>query len=243
VFKRLLRRPGVQSTLGWSVAQYMRLIKATTRWEVRHDHRIAGIIAEREGVIALTWHSRFLMLTAAWERDFQLPYVMISRSRDGAIVAATCKALGVQTLRGSARKSGKAPGKMKGGDAAAARAVTAIKSGGCVVITPDGPRGPRQRLGDGPLRLARATGAPLMPCTFSVARRKQFDSWDIFVLPKPFGKGLILWGTPVSIPSWTTDEDLDAIRVSVETEMNALMAEADIELGHAAIEPAGEKIK
>ncbi|MEP3655321.1 MAG: lysophospholipid acyltransferase family protein [Litorimonas sp.] len=234
MFKRLLRRPGVQSFLGWCVAQYMRLIKATTRWEVRHDGRVAGIIAEREGVIALTWHSRFLMLTAAWEPDFQLPYVMISRSRDGAVVASTCKALGLQTLRGSARKTGKA----KGGDAAAAGAVTAIRSGGCVVITPDGPRGPRQRLGDGPLRLARATGAPLMPCTFAVARRKQFDSWDRFVLPKPFGKGLILWGTPVSIPPETSDADLENIRLSIETEMNTLMAEADVELGHIAVDPA-----
>jgi len=212
----------------------MRLIKATTRWEVRHDERVAGIIAEREGVIALTWHSRFLMLTAAWEPDFQMPYVMISRSRDGAVVAATCKALKLQTLRGSARKSGKT----KGGDAAAAGAVTALRSGGCVVITPDGPRGPRQRLGDGPLRLARATGAPLMPCTFSVARRKQFDSWDKFVLPKPFGKGLILWGTPVNVSADTADTELEAIRLSIETEMNALMSEADIELGHNPVEPA-----
>lgn len=239
MFKRLLRRPGVQSTLGWSVAQYMRLIKATTRWEVRHRERVSHILGSGDGVIALTWHSRFMMLTAAWKSDELDPYVMISRSRDGAVVAATCKALKLQTLRGSARKSGKA----KGGDAAAAEAVTAIRSGGCVVITPDGPRGPRQRLGDGPLRLARATGAPLMPCTFSIARRKQFDSWDKFVLPKPFGKGLILWGTPVAIPADTSDADLEAIRLGVETEMNALMAEADKELGHVPVEPALELSK
>lgn len=234
MFKRFLRRPAVQSFLGWCVAQYMRLIKATTRWEIRYPERVEDIIAGRKGVIALTWHSRFLMLTSAWKREYQLPYVMISRSRDGAVVAATCKALGLQTLRGSARKKGKA----KGGEEAAAGAVTAIKSGGCVVITPDGPRGPRQRLGDGPLRLARATGAPVMPCTFAVARRKQFDSWDKFVLPKPFGKGLIIWGTPVHIAKHISDGELDAIRLSIETEMNDLLAEADIALGHEAVSPA-----
>ena len=234
MFKRLLRRPGVQSTLGWSVAQYMRLVKRTTKWDIRHADRVSHILGSGDGVIALTWHSRFMMLTAAWKAKELDPYVMISRSRDGAVVAATCKALGLKTLRGSARKSGKA----KGGDAAAAGALTAIRSGGCVVITPDGPRGPRQRLGDGPLRLARATGAPIMPCTFSVARRKQFNSWDRFVLPKPFGKGLILWGTPVSVPGETSDEDLDAIRLRIETEMNALLSEADSELGHAPVEPA-----
>ena len=234
MFKRLLRRPGVQFTLGWSVAQYMRLVKRTTKWETRYADRVSHILGSGDGVIALTWHSRFMMLTAAWQADELDPYVMISRSRDGAVVAATCKALGLQTIRGSARKSGKS----KGGDAAAASALTAIRSGGCVVITPDGPRGPRQRLGGGPLRLARATGAPLMPCTFSITRRKQFNSWDRFVLPKPFGKGLILWGTPVSIPTETSDESLEAIRLNIETEMNALLAEADTELGHTVVDPA-----
>ena len=234
MFKRLLRRPSVQSTLGWSVAQYMRLIKRTTRWDIRHAERVSHILGSGNGVIALTWHSRFLMLTAAWEADELDPYVMISRSRDGAVVAGTCKALGLKTIRGSAKKRGKD----KGGDAAAAHAMTAVRSGGCVVITPDGPRGPRQRLGEGPLRLARATGAPLMPCTFAVARRKQFDSWDRFILPKLFGKGIILWGTPVAVAADTSDDELEEIRLSIETEMNALLAQGDSELGHAPVEPA-----
>lgn len=234
MFKRLLRRPAVQSGLGWGVAQYMRLIKRTTRWDMRYADRVSHILGSGTGVIALTWHSRFLMLTAAWKADELDPYVMISRSRDGAVVAGTCKALGLKTIRGSAPKKGK----YKGGDKAAAAAMTALRSGGCVVITPDGPRGPRQRLGEGPLRLARATGAPLMPCTFAVARRKAFDSWDRFILPKLFGKGLILWGTPVDVAPDTDDADLETIRMSIETEMNALLSEADIELGHRAVEPA-----
>ena len=212
----------------------MRLVKRTTRWKFRHADRVAHILGSGDGVIALTWHSRFLMLTAAWEADELDPYVMISRSRDGAVVAATCKALGLKTIRGSRPKKGK----NKGGDAAAAAALTAIRAGGCVVITPDGPRGPRQRLGEGPLRLARATGAEIMPCTFAVARRKEFNSWDRFILPKLFGKGLILWGTPVSVPAETSDADLDAIRLGIETEMNALLSEADTELGHITVEPA-----
>ena len=234
MFKRLLRRPAVQSGLGWSLAQYMRLIKRTTRWEVRDAERVSHILGSGDGVIALTWHSRFLMLTSAWKADELDPYVMISRSRDGAVVAGTCKALGLKTIRGSRKKKGKD----KGGDAAAAAAMTALRSGGCVVITPDGPRGPRQRLGDGPLRLARATGTPIMPCIFAASRRKQFDSWDRFILPKLFGKGLILWGTPVSVPAQTSDAELEDIRLSIETEMNELLSAADTELGHHAVEPA-----
>ena len=77
-----------------------------------------------------------------------------------------------------------------------------------------------------------------MPCTFAVARRKQFDSWDRFVLPKLFGKGLILWGTPTAVPAEISDAGLEAIRLKIETEMNALLSEADTELGHDAVDPA-----
>ena len=80
------------------MAQYMRLIKRTTRWEFRYTERVAHILGSGDGVIALTWHSRFLMLSAAWEADELDPYVMISRSRDGAVVAATCKALGLSLI-------------------------------------------------------------------------------------------------------------------------------------------------
>ena len=80
-----------------------------------------------------------------------------------------------------------------------------------------------------------------MPCTFAVARRKQFDSWDRFILPKLFGKGLIIWGTPVWIDKDLSDDDLEAIRISIETEMNNLLAEADSALGHTPIEPAPKK--
>ena len=80
-----------------------------------------------------------------------------------------------------------------------------------------------------------------MPCTFAVARRKQFDSWDRFILPKLFGKGLIIWGTPVCIDKDLSDDDLEAIRPSIETEMNNLLAEADRALGHTPIEPAPKK--
>ena len=239
MFKRLLRRPAIQSLLGWSVAQYMHAVRRTTRWEVRHADRVAGVFPGEEGVIALTWHSRFLMLTSAWSKDFQLPYVMISRSRDGAVVAATCKALGLQTLRGSAKKLGS--DKAKGGSRAALGAVEAIRAGGCVVITPDGPRGPRQRLGEGPVRLARASGAPLMPCTFAVQRRKIFDSWDRFVLPKLFGRGMIIWGTPVYVSKDADDGEIERVRLTIETEMNALLAEADTAMGHVPIAAAREQ--
>ncbi len=241
MFKRFMRSNVMKITIGWLVAAYMTLVKYTTRWDVQRAKQVENITGNGAGVIALVWHSRFMMLTAAWKKKFQLPYVLISRSRDGDIVAYTSHFLGLKTIRGSAKKV--PTHKAKGGAQAGRDIIGAIEQGGCIVVTPDGPRGPRQRLGDGPLRLARLTGAPLMPCTFAIQYRKQFNSWDKFVLPLPFGRGIIIWGTPVHIPQEADETTIEEIRHSIETEMNAFLAQADEALGHPAILPADVNTK
>ena len=55
--------------------------------------------------------------------------------------------------------------------------------------------------------------------------------------PLPFGKGKIIWGTPVTIKDTASDADIEDIRQNIESEMNKYLAEADYALGHALIEP------
>jgi len=236
VFKRFMRSAAIQKCLGFLLAAYMVLIKYTTRWSIQRTDGIAPIIESGKGVIALTWHSRFLMLNSAWKKKWQLPHVLISRSRDGALVANTTHFLGLKTIRGSTRQIGSDKG--KGGSSALRGMITAIENNACVVITPDGPRGPRQRLGEGPLRLSKMTGAPIIPCIFAVRNRIQFKSWDRFVLPLPFGRGVIIWGTPVVIPADATDRDMKKYKDQIENEMNIFLADSDRGLGHDPVEPA-----
>jgi len=241
VFKRFMRWKPTQVTLGFILAAYMVLVKYSTRWEIERADVSAPIIGTGEGLIALTWHSRFLLLNSAWKKKWQLPHVLISLSRDGALVHYTTKFLGLKVIRGSARKAGSA--KAKGGSEAARDIRQAIESGGCIVITPDGPRGPRQRLGAGPLRLAKMTGAPILPCTFATKWRIQFASWDKFNLPLPFGKGKIIWGTPVHVPDNASDVDIEKLRGQIESEMNVFLAKADTGLGNRVIDPDERQAK
>jgi len=235
VFKRLMRSSALQKALGWIVAAYMSLVKHTTRWSVEHADIAAPIIEGGQGFIALTWHSRFMMLYASWKKDPARVNVLISQSRDGAIVTQTADSLGLTTIRGSAKKAGS--DKAKGGAKASRDIIGALEDGGVILITPDGPRGPRQRLPDGPLRLARLSGAPILPCTCATKWRIQFKSWDKFCLPLPFGKGKIIWGTPVFIDEAATDTDIARQRYIIETEMNMFLAKADKAMGHDIVEP------
>ncbi len=234
-----MRSKALQAALGWCLAAYMVMIKYTTRWTVERSEAAAPVIGNGKGLIALTWHSRFLMLNSAWKKNFQPPHVLISMSRDGALVSYTTRFLGLATIRGSSRKVGS--GKAKGGSSALRHMKSALDDGGCIVMTPDGPRGPRQRLGAGPLRLSKMTGAPILPCTFAVKNRIIFKSWDRFILPLPFGRGRIIWGTPVTIAPDADDNYIEQHRQQIEAEMNSLLRHADTALGHTPIEPAVKK--
>lgn len=231
MLKKIMRSQAAQTFIGFCVAAYMFLIKYSTRWTFERSDIAAPVIKKGQGLIALTWHSRFMMLNSAWNRkNWPHPHVLISRSRDGEIVSQTCRFLGLSVIRGSAKKAIKQQD--KGGAQAGRDIIETLDGGGCVVITPDGPRGPRQRLGLGPLRLARMTGHPILPCLFAIQHRKQFLSWDRFVLPLPFGRGAIIWGTPVHITPDTSDDALELLRAQMEMEMNALLAIADRNVGH-----------
>ena len=217
-------------------------------YDLRKIYHAMGRRARRSGSAYYRWRKRchrprlalaFYDADLSLEKAYQLPYVLISRSRDGNIVAHASHRLGLKTIRGSAKKAAKGDmaAKAKGGAKASMNIVTALENNGCIVVTPDGPRGPRQRLGDGPIRLAKLTGVPLMPCTFAVRNRKQLNSWDKLVIPLPFGKGKIIWGTPVNVPADADERKIEHIRERIESEMNIYLADADRAMGHAPIEP------
>lgn len=239
MFKRFMRSKAVQKILGFILAAYMVLVKYTTRWTRENEEDVKAAAESGMGAIALTWHSRLLMLNTAWRPKSQEAHILISLSRDGALVAYAAEFLGHKTIRGSARKAGSQ--KAKGGSTALRNMLSTIDNNGVIVITPDGPRGPRQRLGNGPIGLARLSGAPIVSITFAVRNRIQFKSWDRFVLPLPFGRGLIIWGRPLFIPADCSDEDLAIYKQQLEDEMNANLKDADTRLGRSPTEPAKVK--
>ena len=235
--KGFLRRSWVQSTLGFVLAGYMGLVKTTTRWTVRGRDAIEPIWEGRQGVIGCVWHARVLMTIAGWPKDVQPATILISRSPDGEFVAHAARHHGIGVIRGSARNPKK--DKEKGGTAASRAIVDHVAGGGCIAVTPDGPRGPRMRASLGAVRLARATGAPMMAYAWSTSGRIVFGSWDRFILPLPFSRGVIVWKGPIAPPTPDADDAaLDAVRLELETLMNAAAAEADEASGKPVIEPA-----
>ena len=165
-------------------------------------------------------------------RDFVM---LASDHKDGQYIAAALKRFGLDYARGSKANPRKRE-KQKGGATALKSLINAIKGGANVGITPDGPRGPRQRVTMGTLQLARLSGAPIVPVAWSTKRGRHAKSWDRFLIAAPFSKGYYVYGDPVYVTAKAPD-DLEKLRVEIEQALNDITLKADILAGRTPIEP------
>ena len=147
----------------------------------RRDRDIKAIFA--------FWHSRLLMSTYFF-RDCGIG-VLVSLSRDGELISRVIERFGFLPIRGSASR---------GGSQALRQMMQTLKRGHTVAVTPDGPKGPREQVQEGILFLAQQSGLPIHPFTFNASRRLLFKSWDRFMLPLPFSRGVFVWGQPIRVP-------------------------------------------
>ncbi len=237
--KKLLGNSVVQYLIGRAIGGYMLLVGATTRWTRVNREAVEPFWRPDGGkLIGCIWHGRFALVHKMWsfKRGVPKAKMLISQSREGGIVAHTSRTVGAEVIRGSAAKGEK----RKGGVEAMRAMARHIDGGGVICMTPDGPRGPRMRVKRGPIQLAKLAGAPLLAVTWATSNRIVFHkSWDRFILPLPFGRGALVWGDPIPPPPMdASDEQIEAVRLRLENEMNRIAAEADRIAGVAPILPA-----
>jgi len=230
--KRLLASNAVRRVLCFVGSLYIRLVYATSRWQVVRGETPAAFWDAGKPFILAFWHGRLLMMPYCW-RNGRPIRMLISEHRDGRLIADTVAHFGIDTVAGSSTR---------GGAGALKRMVGTLKEGGYVGITPDGPRGPRMRASEGVAAVARLSGVPVIPATYAVSRRKVLGSWDRFIVAWPFSRGVIVWGDPVEVARDADPNAMDRARRAVEDGLNRITAEADAMLGQSIIEPAAEAV-
>lgn len=223
----MLRSERLRGLLCRLAAGYIRLVHATGRFEVLGGAAPARLWREGRPFIVAFWHGRLLLLPCVWPSGTAM-HLLISEHRDGGLIADTVGHLGLAAVRGSSSR---------GGTAALRAMVRLLAAGDCVGITPDGPRGPRMRASDGVVQLARLAGVPVLPLTVAVARRRLLGTWDRFLVPAPFSRGVFIWGEPIAVPRDAEPHILEARRREIEEQLNALTADADRRCGQSPVAP------
>jgi lysophospholipid acyltransferase (LPLAT)-like uncharacterized protein len=141
---------------------------------------------------------------------------MTSLSTDGNLLAATLNDWGYNLVRGSSSKGGRK----------ALEAAERLASETLVLITPDGPRGPRHVMKAGAIVAAHRAGVPLTLCRI-VAHGKRFrKSWDAFLLPMPFARVEITFSAHFLISTDASREEVEAVRQMAEKWLQSSIADS-----------------
>lgn len=157
------------------------------------------------------WHAHQCSLYSLVDRE--RTNVMISRSKDGEIIARATEAMGLKTVRGSITR---------GGASATKELIDKIKKGEYGAITVDGPKGPKRVVKKGIVEIAKITGIPIVPMSWycpSIGFLK-FKTWDEFRFPL-FGKKLIsYYGDPIYVSPDADSDEIERIRKEIEDKLN-----------------------
>ena len=237
MMKRMLSKPWAQEFVAFLIVLYIELVRRSIRWEIRGEPIIEKIWEDKTPILGCVWHGRILMALQGWYKNRDRMVALASRSREGDIGSRLARWYKVGLIRGSSHNKNK-PEKNKGGEAAYRAMLAHLAEGGSAVLTPDGPRGPRARAGYGAIRMARDTGVPIQPFTWSTRSKwVMHKSWDKHCLPQFFTKGVIIWGEQIHVAKDASQEDMEAARLLLETRMNDLTRKADEACGGEIIEP------
>jgi lysophospholipid acyltransferase (LPLAT)-like uncharacterized protein len=180
------------------------MLGATIRLRLHDPHQVVRRLGP-DPVIFAFWHNRILLMPYIYRKvsPGRRLKVMISRSRDGEFISAVAARFGIGAVRGSSSR---------GAVSALREAVRVLQEGASDIgITPDGPRGPRHVVQEGVVRMARQSGAAVVPVTYALSWKWEANSWDRFQVPLPFSRCDLHFG-PMLSPA--TMED-DALRAAI----------------------------
>ncbi len=193
---------------------------STVRYSLESEPAGEALVRRGDPAVYVLWHGRLLPL-AHYHRGRGYA-TLISRSADGDAIARVAAGWGFAVLRGSSSR---------GGATGLRQAVRHLEAGRPLAVTPDGPRGPAGRMKPGPLHAAQLAGVPVLPVTAAADRAWWFGTWDRFLVPQPFARVRIRYGTPVEVPRSAGETELQRLAETLERALNAITARADADVG------------
>jgi lysophospholipid acyltransferase (LPLAT)-like uncharacterized protein len=211
---------GIISTLGYWV---IRLIGATVRWDIEGLEQMAPIYAAGKRIVLVCWHGRLFMGTY-FLRQRGIA-VMASLNRDGEYMAGVVQRFGYSVVRGSSTR---------GSRGAIVEMLRALRMGKDICLTIDGPRGPRYAAKPGAAYLARKSGNPVMPFNISVKNKWVMNSWDHFIIPKPFTRASFSLGEPIFIGEHASAEEIKSAESQIQYQLDELRQQGDSRWGGEA---------
>lgn len=196
---------------------FVRILSATYRVRDIGDYVEKKIFRRGQVPIYASWHQRFFPGFVIFAKRKPIA-IMISKSNDGDMAARVAEMAGWRPVRGSSSRGGK-----RAMYEMAKLGLKGYKLGHIV----DGPRGPLGVIKPGLLKIAQFSGMPIIPVAPSAERKWEFNSWDRFMVPKPFSRVIVHLGDEIYVPEDLKESDFEEKRLFVEQSLKQLIDETD----------------
>ena len=220
VIKRFSKTHIGQKLIGFLFYSITSLISRSIRWEYLVENEKSNIFNSNEEYIFCCWHNKLFLGPHLLPRNRVINALQSSHS-DGMITSLAFKYLGMNVILGSSKR---------GGMQAFRKMVKCIKLGESVAITPDGPKGPKEKVKEGIIKLAQITETSIIPLVWTTNKFKLINSWDNFVIPYPFSKGVYSFGKPIYVKKQINEYELETARKNLENEIKRLTKEVENKL-------------
>ena len=208
------------AAIGIAGAGLVRGLHATSRFTTEGSEHWTPLREAGRPWVFIIWHGT--MLSPIWRHRGEGVIALVSEHRDGEYITRVLDRLGYGTARGSSTR---------GGTKGLRGLLRAARSGRTLAVTPDGPRGPAERMKPGALVAAQRGGMPLVPVGVGISRAWRLNSWDRFAIPKPFARIHMVYGEPIEVPADADTDRLDRLSLEVEAAMRDVTGRARAKVG------------
>lgn len=211
-----LNGPLVTRIASWPFSLSIRAWMSTLRYRAWYeDPAVDPLLAPGQPRIYVFWHENILL--PLYKRGNCHLTMLLSQHRDADILARIADRFSFEFVRGSTYRGG----------AKALRQLAQHSVDHHLTITPDGPRGPRRRLAQGPIYLASKLQMPIVCLGLGYDRPWRLSSWDRFAVPRPFTRARAIVSEAIAVPGALDREGIEAWRLKIEQRLNALSDDAE----------------
>lgn len=193
------------------VYYFIRIYSMTLRLKVENEGHWQKLREQGTPVLFCVWHQQFFSAIYHFRTYSKYnPGLMISQSKDGDLISGVANRAGWHTVRGSSSRGGKQAMDLM---------IDHLKTCGLGAHLLDGPTGPMGRVKAGAIKIALRADAVMIPLYTSADQAWFFNSWDNFMLPKPFSRVCITFGREIRFKTSGSKNDFERHRLYLENTM------------------------
>ena len=187
--KKLLKNFFVQNILVFFTFLYISAVKLTSSIQFENESIPQQFWDNDKPFILAFWHSQLMMIGCSWKKNNNVN-ILASGHSDGSFGAIVGKYFNLNSIQTSKKNK-----------SISLRPIfKLLNDNNYIGITPDGPRGPKEVVSEGIIKIAKSSKVPIIPVGFWSSNNFRLKSWDSFLITLPFSKCSFVWNKALDIP-------------------------------------------